>query len=72
MLLMSEVSNVVFSAVYRLTLLMLEMSKVNSFIYYVHHSMNKRSKIMLKVSKETQNILYRLMTFLLITFLTFN
>ena len=57
MLLMSEVSKVVFSAVYRVMLLMLEVSKVNSLIYYVHHSMNKRSKGMLKVSKETQNTL---------------
>ena len=53
MLLMLEVSKVVFSAVYRVMLLMSEVSKVNSFIYYVHHSMNQRSKGMSKVSKET-------------------
>ena len=35
MLLMSEVSKVVFAAVYRVMLLMLEVSKVNSFVYYV-------------------------------------
>ena len=31
------------------------VSKVNSFICYVLHCMNKRSKGMSKVSKETQN-----------------
>ena len=31
------------------------VSKVNFFIYYVLHCMNKRSKGMSKVSKETQN-----------------
>ena len=50
---MLEVSKVVFAAVYRVMLLMLEVSKVNSFIYYVHHSMNQRSKGMSKVSKGT-------------------
>ena len=55
MLLMSEVSKVVFAAVYRVMLLMPEVSKVDSFIYYVLHFMNKRSKGMSKVSKETQN-----------------
>ena len=38
MLLMLEVLKVVFSAVYRVMLVMLEVSKVNSFIYYVHSS----------------------------------
>ena len=55
MLLMSEVSKVVIAAVYRVVLLMSEVLKVNSFIYYVLHCMNKRSKGMSKVSKETQN-----------------
>ena len=36
-------------------LVMSEASKVNSFIHYVLHCMNKRSKGMSKVSKETQN-----------------
>ena len=52
---MLEVSKVVFAAVYRVMLLMLEVSKVNSFIYYVLQYMNKRSKGMSKVMKETQN-----------------
>ena len=46
----------VFAAVYRVMLLMSEVSKVNSFIYYVLHCMNKRSKGMSKVLKEPQNI----------------
>ena len=52
---MWKVSKVVFVAVYRVMLLMSEVSKVNFFIYYVLHCMNKRSKGMSKVSKETQN-----------------
>ena len=55
--LMSKVSKMVFAAVYRVMLLMSEVLKVNSFIYYVLHCMNKRSKGMLKVLKETQNTL---------------
>ena len=55
--LMSEVSKVVFVAVYRVMLLMSEVSKVNSFTHNVLHCMNKRSKGMSKVSKETQNTL---------------
>ena len=51
----SEVLKVVIAAVYRVMLLMSEVFKVNSFIYYVLHCMNKRSKGMSKVSKETQN-----------------
>ena len=55
MSLMSKVLKVVFVAVYRLMLLMFEISKVNSFIYYVLHCMNKRSKGMSKVSEEIQS-----------------
>ena len=51
----SEVLKVVIAAVYRVMLLMSEVLKVNSFIYYVLHCMNKTSKGMSKVSKETQN-----------------
>ena len=51
----SEVLKVVIAAVYRVMLLMSEVLKVNSSIYYVLHCMNKRSKGMSKVLKETQN-----------------
>ena len=42
---MSGVSKVVFVAVYRVMLLMSEVLKVNSFIYYVLHCMNIRSNV---------------------------
>ena len=41
---MSEVLKVVFEAVYRVMLLMSEVLKMNSFIYYVLHCMNKKIK----------------------------
>ena len=57
--LMSEVSKVVFVAVYRVMLLMLEVSKVNCFTYYVLHCMSKRSKGMSNMSKVVFAAVYR-------------
>ena len=51
----------VFVAVYRVMLLMSEVLKVNSFIHYVLHCMNKRSKGMSKVSKVVFVAVYRVM-----------
>ena len=66
MLLMSEVSKVVFAAVYRAMLLMLEVSKVHtgpsihSNVTHVEsgvHSCIQSNVIMSEVLKETQNTL---------------
>ena len=54
---MSEVSKVVFAAVYRVMLLMWEVLKVNSFIYYVLHCMNRCQK-RLKIHNNGCNAMY--------------